>query len=187
MEFELLSAYLTLKTGGTILYPTDTIWGIGCDATDEQAIEKIYHIKSRTDKKNMLVLVDDKDRLAGYVTSVPEIAWQLMEEADRPLTLIYPDARNLPANLLGEDGSIGIRITVDPFCQNLIARLGHPIVSTSANKSSGPTPAVFQDIPGEIIGAVDYVVRWRQEENVPLQPSRIIRLQQDGTCTVIRE
>jgi L-threonylcarbamoyladenylate synthase len=186
MEFDLLSAYLTLKTGGTILYPTDTIWGIGCDAINEQAIEKVYHIKDRTDKKSMLVLLDDRDRLSEYVTHIPEAAWQLMEEADRPLTLIYPGARNLPLNLLGDDGSIGIRITGDPFCRYLISRLGHPLVSTSANKSSGPAPEIFRDIPGEIIGAVDYVVRWRQEEDTPCKPSRIIRLQQDGTYTVIR-
>jgi L-threonylcarbamoyladenylate synthase len=187
MEIDLLSAYLTLKTGGTILYPTDTIWGIGCDAINEQAIEKIYQVKNRTDKKGMLVLLDRMERLQEYVTFVPEAAWHLMEEADRPLTLIYPGARNLPPNLLGDDGSIGIRITNDHFCQKLIHRLGHPLVSTSANISTSPPPQIFNDISAEIIGSVDYVVRWRQEEDTPGEASRIIRLHQDGTYTVIRE
>lgn len=187
MESDILSAYLTLKNGGTILYPTDTIWGIGCDATNEQAVEKIYLIKNRTDKKSMLALLDDKDRLQEYVPEIPDIAWQLIDEAERPLTLIYPGARNLPPNLLGDDGSIGIRITSDPFCKKLISRLGHPLISTSANETSLPSPETFKDISKAITGAVDYVVRWRQEEDHPGKPSRIIRLQTDGTWTVIRD
>jgi len=172
--------------GGTILYPTDTIWGIGCDATNPAAVQKIYQIKQRSDKKSMLVLMDDPSMLRHYLQHVPEQADHLMAKAEKPVTIIYPGSTNFAVNLPAEDGSIGIRITRDAFCRRLIRRTGRPIVSTSANISGEPPPKTFREISSVILQAVDYVVPLRQEEKEPTVPSTIIRLDNEGRVTIIR-
>ncbi len=176
-----------LNQGGTILYPTDTIWGIGCLATDPAAVEKVYKIKQRSDAKSMLILLDDANRLPSYVDEVPDIAWELIDAADKPMTIIYPGGKNLAENLISEDRSIGIRILDDDFCRELIHKLRRPIVSTSANISDQPSPAVFDEISQEIIDAVDYVVGWRQDDLTPTVASSIIKLGPGGEITIIRK
>ena len=175
-----------LKRGGVILYPTDTVWGIGCDATNQAAIERIFTIKRRNETQSMLCLVGGCDMLASYVDDVPEVAMQLIATAEKPLTIIYPKAKNLAANLIADDGSIGIRIVQEPFCRQLIGELGKPLVSTSANISGEPTPATFGDISAEIKTAVDYIVQWRQDERYPATASSIIQLKEDGSYHVLR-
>lgn len=175
-----------LGKGGTILYPTDTVWGIGCDATDAGAVRRVLDIKNSPAGKSMLVILDDAERLAEYVRSVPDITGQLIEEASRPLTIIYPGAKNLAENLPAEDGSIGIRITADPFCKALVSRFGRPIVSTSANISSRPAPAGFREISGTVKSKVDYVVGWRQADSAGTAPSRILKIGERGEVIVIR-
>ena len=175
-----------LKRGGVILYPTDTVWGIGCDATNDAAVAHIYAIKRRNEAQSMLALVDGFDMLAGYVANIPDIAIQLNDESERPLTIIYPDAKNLAVNLVGDDGSIGIRIVKDTFCRQLIKAFGKPVVSTSANMSGEPTPGIFDEIFGEIKTAVDYIVRWRQDDRQSATASSIIKVNLDGTHSVLR-
>ena len=175
-----------LNRGEVILYPTDTVWGIGCDATNSAAVERIYAIKRRAETKSMLVLVDSFDMLAGFVDNIPDIAKQLHEEAMRPLTIIYPEAKNLALNLVADDSSIGIRVVRDTFCQQLIKAFGKPVVSTSANISGEPAPGIFDEISGEIREAVDYVVAWRQDDLQKATPSSIIKVNVDGTYYVLR-
>lgn len=186
IETEVKKAGAILQSGGTILYPTDTIWGIGCDATRQESVQNIYRIKQRTDSKSMLVLVNGISMLEDYIGSIPLQAKELIEIAEKPTTIIYPGARNLAANLLAPDGSIGIRITSDPFCSLLIEFTGLPIVSTSANISGELAPAMFQDIRKSICEQVDYVVNWRQDEHSASAPSAIIKLEEDGTITTLR-
>lgn len=176
-----------LKNGNVILYPTDTIWGIGCDATNEKAVERIYEIKKRCTSKSMIVLMDHAARIERYIKQMPDIAWDLIEVSDKPLTIIYSDAKHLAPNVISEDGSIGIRIVDDPFCRDLISRLKKPIVSTSANISSEEFPSVFLDISEEIIHSVDYVVQHRQNDISPKTPSGIIKIGANGEIKVIRE
>ncbi len=187
LKSEIDRALKVLKDGGTILYPTDTIWGIGCDATNSNAVDKIFRIKQRPDAKSMLVLLDDANRLPSYIEEVPDIAWELIDVSDTPLTLIYPGARNLASNLAGKDGSIGIRITKDPFCNQLIRQFRRPLVSTSANISGKTPPAIFDDIHPGIRKAVDHIVNWRKDELTPAVPSSIIKLEVDGRFTIIRK
>ena len=175
-----------LNQGGVLLYPTDTIWGIGCDATDSAAIERVYAIKQRKDTQSMLSLVDGLDMLALYVSDVPEVAVQLMKKAVKPLSIVYPKARNLAANLIAANGSIGIRVVQEPFCQQLVKAFGKPIVSTSANISGKPTPATFDEISADIKNAVDYTVRWRQDDRQPAKASSIALLKADGNVQIIR-
>ena len=175
-----------LRSGGVILYPTDTIWGIGCDATNAEAVERIYGIKRRAETRAMLALVNSCAMLAEYVENIPVSAKELIDKAERPLTLIYPNAKNLAANLIAEDGSIGIRIVNEPFCRQLIEAFGKPLVSTSANISGSLTPAIFDEISEEIRSAVDYIVRWRQDDRKPATPSSIIKLNIDGSYIIIR-
>jgi len=184
---DIRAACAVLREGGLILYPTDTVWGIGCDATDEAAVERIYRLKRRTDSKAMLVLTDTVAKLEAYVTEVPEMAYELVEVSDSPLTIIYPEARNLARGLVGEDGSVGIRITKEPFSQQLCALFRKPVVSTSANISGQPSPASFGEIASEIINGVDYVVKYRQNETVKCKPSGIIRLGKGNTVQIIRK
>ncbi len=184
---DLQAASDVLRRGGTILYPTDTIWGIGCDATCEEAVQKIYDIKQRRDEKSMLVLLDSADKLNRYVAEVPDIAWNILVVADQPLTVIYPGAQNLAKNLIPGDGSIGIRIVADEFCKKLISGFGRPIVSTSANLSGMPWPGNFQKVDRTILKKVDYVVRWRQNEKSHGKPSGIIKIGLRGEVQVIRE
>lgn len=186
IENEVKKAGAILQSGGTILYPTDTIWGIGCDASRQESVRKVYHIKQRADSKSMLVLVNGIVMLEDYIESISPGAREIIEKAVKPTTIIYPGARNLAENLLAPDGSIGIRITSDPFCRLLIETTGLPIVSTSANISGRQAPGTFQKIETYIHEQVDYVVNWRQEESAASSPSAIIRLEEDGSITTLR-
>ena len=176
-----------MREGGVILYPTDTIWGIGCDATNEDAVRRVYEIKQRQDSKAMLVLVDSSVKVDFYVQDVPEVAWDLIELADKPLTIIYSGARNLAANLLAEDGSVGIRVTNEEFSKRLCQQFRKAIVSTSANISGQPSPKSFNEISEEVTSAVDYIVGYRQEETSNPKPSSIIKLDKGGVIKIIRE
>ena len=175
-----------MAAGGLILYPTDTIWGIGCDATNEEAVRRVYALKRRTDSKALLVLLDSEAKLPAYVTEVPDIAWDLIDVTDKPLTIIYPAARNLAPNLLAEDGSVGIRITREDFSKRLCERFRKPLVSTSANVSGEPSPATFAEISDVIKEGVDYIVRYRQEDTRAASPSSIIKLGAGGLFQLIR-
>jgi L-threonylcarbamoyladenylate synthase len=186
MNDEVYKVAEILNSGGIILYPTDTIWGLGCDATNKLAVDKIYKIKQREDSKTMLVLIESEARLQQYITEVPEIAYQLIEVADKPLTIIYPGAKNLASNLIAEDGSVGIRIPNDEFCQKLLARFKKPIVSTSANISGTASPVIFSEIDEYIRRSVDYTVLWRQKDLTPAAPSSIIKLAVGGEIKIIR-
>ena len=175
-----------MREGGVILYPTDTIWGIGCDATNEDAV-RVYEIKQRQDSKAMLVLVDSSVKVDFYVQDVPEVAWDLIDLADKPLTIIYSGARNLAANLLAEDGSVGIRVTNEDFSKRLCQQFRKAVVSTSANISGQPSPRNFSEISEEVKSAVDYIVGYRQEEMSNPKPSSIIKLDKGGVIKIIRE
>lgn len=187
MHNDLKKATEVLKNGGVILYPTDTIWGIGCDATNPEAVARIYQIKHREDSKSMLVLMENPALLERYVNDVPEVAWDLVEISTKPLTVIYPGAKNLATNLIAEDGSIGIRFTKEEFTAKLLQRFRRPIVSTSANISGQKSPAFFDEISEEIKSQVDYVVEYRQNNTNPAQPSSIIKLWPDGRIDIIRK
>ena len=183
---EIRRANEVLQQGGVILYPTDTIWGIGCDATNEEAVRRVYALKRREDSKSMLVLLDDVGKLFSYV-EVPEVAYDLLAVADCPMTIIYPNARQLAGNLIGADGTIGIRVTTELFSQALCYRFRKPIVSTSANISGQPAPGCFREISEEIKSAVDHVVNYRQEETARPAPSSIIKLGVSGEIEIIRK
>ena len=176
----------TLKSGGTILYPTDTIWGIGCDATNIDAIEKIFEIKKREKTKSMIILVESEKRLQDLV-DVPEMAWEIMDLSEKPVTIIYDHPRNLPKELLAEDGSVGIRLVKNDFLKKLISKLNKPLVSTSANFSGEKSPMKFSDISQEIVDAVDFVVEENQDKVSEYSGSSIIRVWSDGRVKVIRE
>lgn len=187
MEEEIKKALEVLKSGGTILYPTDTVWGLGCDATNREAVDKIFKIKQRVESKSLIVLVDNEQKLNKYLKDVPAVAWDLIEFSEKPITIIYPDARGLASNAIAGDGSVGIRLTKDEFCKRLIGKLNKPIISTSANISGQPTPSNFSEISPEIIKSVDYVVNWRQHEKKNPPPSTIIKLAMNGEFTIIRK
>ncbi|MGL5937931.1 MAG: L-threonylcarbamoyladenylate synthase [Phocaeicola sp.] len=176
-----------LKKGGVILYPTDTVWGIGCDATNAEAVKRIYDIKQREDSKAMLVLVDNDVKVDFYVSDVPEVAWSLIEFATKPITIIYDGARNLASNLVAADGSIGVRVTQERFSKEICYRYRKAIVSTSANISGTPSPNSFAEISDEIKKSVDYIVKYRQSETSNAKPSSIIKLGKGGEVKVIRE
>ena len=175
-----------LRAGGIILYPTDTVWGIGCDATNAEAVEKIYKIKQRDDSKSMLVIADGMARIQSYVDEIPDIAWDLAELADKPITIIYPQAKNLAANLISDDGSIGIRISSEKFSKQLCAAFRRPIVSTSANISGEPSPECFAEISDIIKDQMDYIVQYRQDDTQKKQASSIIKLKKNGTFVILR-
>lgn len=185
---DLQEAIRVMREGGIILYPTDTVWGIGCDATNAEAVARIFRLKQREDSKSMLVLLDAPGKLQGYVREVPEIAWQLLEvsEGAKPMTIIYPGAMNLAENLIAKDGSVGIRLTEEAFSKALCSGLKHPIVSTSANISGQPGARFYNEISDEIRQGVDYVCRFRQDDTEPKQPSSIIKLEVNGAFKVIR-
>ena len=219
---DLQEALRVLRNGGIIVYPTDTVWGIGCDATNEAAVQRIYALKQREDSKSMLVLLDSPAKLAYYVGNIPEAASLLLEATDdvrrndvrctkdvrrndvrrndvrrndvrctkdgmmKPLTIIYPHARNMAKNLIAEDGSIGIRITNEPFSKALCEQLRHPIVSTSANISGHPAAPFYAEIEEEILNGADYVCRFRREDDCPHEPSSIIKINDDGSFRIIR-
>ena len=197
---DLEEAVRVMKRGGIIVYPTDTVWGIGCDATNAEAVKRIYALKQREDSKSMLVLLDSAAKLNYYV-EVPEAAEMLLgvqnteyrvqtdsdEDETKPMTIIYPKARHLAENLIAEDGSVGIRITNELFSKALCARLKRPIVSTSANLSGHPTAHYFHEIEDAILTGADYVCRFRREDETPHEPSSIIKINSDGTFKIIRE
>ena len=187
MNKEIKKACQVMYEGGVILYPTDTVWGIGCDATNEEAVRRVYDIKRRLDSKAMLVLVDSPVKVDFYVQDVPDIAWDLIELADKPMTIIYSGARNLAPNLLAEDGSVGIRVTNETFSKRLCQQFRKAIVSTSANVSGQPTPGNFSEISDEIKQAVDYVVDYRREEIGHPSPSGIVKLEKGGVIKIIRK
>lgn len=176
----------TLNEGGLILYPTDTIWGIGCDATNADAVKKVYDLKQRADNKALIVLLDSAEHLDHYVVDVPQMALELIDVAVKPLTIIYDGAFNVAKNLLGENDTLGIRIPHEEFSQQLCARFGKPIVSTSANVSGEPSAKTFGEIAPEIRQGVDYVVNYRQDDTKPHAASNIIMLSSDGTFKIIR-
>ena len=184
---EIKKAIEVMRNGGVILYPTDTIWGIGCDATNEEAVKKVYEIKKRADSKALICLVDSEAKIDFYVKDVPPVAWDLIELSTKPLTVIYDGARNLAPNLLAEDGSVGIRVTNEEFSKQLCFRFRKAVVSTSANISGEPSPKSFADISDEIKDAVDYIVGVRQNEKGGVKPSSIIKLGAGGVVQVIRE
>ena len=186
MEQEVKKCLEVLKKGGTILYPTDTIWGIGCDATNKASVDKIYRIKKRPETKSLIILVDDEEMLKTYVKSIPDIAWDLISNVERPLTIIYPGVQNLPVNLVGEDDSIAIRIVRNDFCRMLIHEFRKPIVSSSANISGENSPLIFKEISKEILDSVDYVVNLYQDPIQEMRPSTIIKLFENGEFRIIR-
>lgn len=184
---DIKNAVETMRRGGIILYPTDTVWGIGCDATNEKAVARIYEIKKRDDSKAMICLVDSDVRMQRYVRNVPEVAWDIMELATKPTTVILDNAINLAPNLVAEDGSIAMRITKEPFSKELCYRFQKPIVSTSVNISGEPAAQNFRDIAPELIEAADYVCFSRRQEHKPHTPSSIIRIEEDGGVKIIRD
>ncbi len=187
MYDDLKKAVEVLKSGGVILYPTDTIWGIGCDATNLEAVQRIYNIKKRKDSKSMLVLLENPALLERYVDDVPEVAWDLVEITTTPLTVIYQNAKNIAKNLIADDGSIGIRFTKEKFTSELLQRFHRPLVSTSANISGEQSPAFFEEISDEIKSKVDYVVEFRQDDITPAQASSIIKLGPGGRINILRK
>ena len=190
-EQDIKNAVEVLRKGGVILYPTDTVWGIGCDATNADAVKRVYDIKQRDDSKALICLVDSDARLQRYVRKVPEVAWQLIDSlqdsGSKPTTLILDGAVNLASNLIAEDGSIALRITQEPFSKELCYRFQKALVSTSANISGEPAAQNYADIDPRILEAVDYICWSRRQEHQPHQPSCIIRLREDSEVTIIRK
>lgn len=183
---EVAKAAEVVKKGGLILYPTDTVWGVGCDATNEASIAKIFALKQRADSKSMLALVADEGMLARWVENVPDTAYMLIDVAADPLTIIYDRPKGVAANLTADDGSLGIRIAEDAFCKALCRRCGVPVVSTSANISGSPAPTLFSEITQEILDGVDLIVDWRRNDSQPHRPSGIIKVRDDETFSIIR-
>lgn len=188
LEFndDLKNALDCLKKGGIILYPTDTIWGIGCDARNSEAVKKIFNLKKRNDSKSMLVLVNNEVALEKIVEEIPDITWQLLEASVNPMTIIYDNAKGVASELLAEDGSLGIRITKERFSQELCRRFGYPIVSTSANISGEKPPVSFKEISDEIKNGVDYIVKYSRDNTDKKTPSNIIKIDKDGIFKIIR-
>jgi L-threonylcarbamoyladenylate synthase len=186
LKDEVNKALQVIQQGGIILYPTDTIWGIGCDATNTEAIKKIYQLKQRDEAKSMIILLDTENKLESYVPDVPAIAYDLIEFAENPLTLVMPGAKNISPAIISADSSIGIRVSKHPFCQQLIQRLRKPLVSTSANISGQASPQNFSEISEEIIAGVDYVVDVDQHDMTKKRPSTIMRLEPSGRFEFIR-
>ncbi len=187
MEEDIKKAFEVLVSGGLILYPTDTIWGIGCDATNKEAVHRVYELKRRVDSKALITLLDNPIKLDYYIDEVPSLAWDLIELSEKPLTIIYDGARNVAPNLMAEDGSLAIRVTKEKFSQELCKRFRKALVSTSANISGEPAPANFDDISEEIKQGVDYIVKYRQEDTSKSKASSIIKLGKTGEVKIIRE
>ena len=183
---DIRQAVEVMRHGGVILYPTDTVWGLGCDATNEEAVQKVYAIKHRSDSKALITLVDSEAKVQFYVRQVPQVAWDVIQLSTRPTTIIYDGARNLAPNLIAEDGSVGIRITEEDFNRELCQRFKKAIVSTSANVSGQPTPQNYAEIPDEIKEKVDFIVTFRQDDKTKAKPSSIIKLGAKGEVKVIR-
>ena len=189
MDFgeDLKRSLKVLKEGGIILYPTDTIWGLGCDATNSSAVQKIFRIKSRAESKSLITLVSDSSMLERYVKEIPETASRLISISLSPVTIIYSEGTNLAEGICSEDGSVGIRICNDTFCHELIRQFGKPLVSTSANISGEPTPLNFREIDEKIIKSIDYTVEYRQKDRHTLSPSPIIRIETNGIIKILRK
>ena len=177
-----------LKAGQTILYPTDTIWGIGCDSTNKEAVEKIYKIKKRDKSKSLLVLVDSEQMLNRYIKNIPEVAWDIIDYSEKPTTIIYDESSDMIVNeVKAQDGSLGVRVVKDEFCQKIIQRLKAPLVSTSANFSGEPSPKSFNDISEELKNNIEFIVNYRKNENMDNASSSIIKLSENGAVKVIRQ
>jgi L-threonylcarbamoyladenylate synthase len=187
MDEEINKAVQFLLKGKIILYPTDTIWGIGCDATNSRAVSRIFKIKKREEKKSLIILVDSAEKIEHYVSNVPQLAFDLIRNYTSPLTIIYPNAKGLAKNVVGEDRSIAIRVVRNEFCKRMIELFGKPIVSTSANVSGDPAPLAFSRISEEIKSQVDYVVEYDQQSVTRTKPSTIIKIRPDGTFDVLRK
>ena len=179
-------AVKVLRSGGVILYPTDTVWGLGCDATNAQAVKRIYEIKQRAENKSLIILVNSVAMLERYVVNPPEVALQMAELSEKPMTVIYDRGRSLAEGVASADGSVGVRVCSDPFCDTLITGLRKPLVSTSANISGNSTPAIFDEISEEVKGAVDYVCLWRQDDRSRSQPSSVIKVSGNGIVKILR-
>lgn len=183
---DLRNAVKVLKEGGIILYPTDTIWGIGCDARNEDAVRKVYEIKRRSDSKSLILLTDVPGKIQMYSDAMPDIAWDLIELSELPTTIIYSKAKNLAPNVIAEDGSVGIRVTNETFSHRLCEMFKFPIVSTSANISGEPSAACFDEISDEIKNAVDYIVSYRRDDKTKANASKIIKIEENGVFKIIR-
>ena len=186
MKKEIQKALKTLREGGLILYPTDTVWGIGCDANNPEAVKKVYNLKNRVDSKALIALVASELMLERTIIDMPDIAWDLIDATEKPLTIIYQEVKGIAHNAIAEDGSCAIRLPKDNFCKQLAQRLGKPLISTSANTSGASTPQSFQDIEPSILSGVDYVVNLRQQEECKNTPSSIILLKKNGEIKIIR-
>ncbi|WP_395077957.1 L-threonylcarbamoyladenylate synthase [Flavobacterium sp.] len=186
MNTEIINAYEIIKNGGIILYPTDTVWGIGCDATNPDAVAKIYKLKQREESKSMICLMNGEKMMYNVFKDIPEVAWQIMDISEKPTTLILDNPRNVAPNLIASDKTLGIRIVKEPFCFKLLERMKKPLVSTSANISGQPTPIAFKDISPEILKGVDYIVNLYQDK-IDGKPSTIIKLTSDSQVTIIRK
>jgi L-threonylcarbamoyladenylate synthase len=184
---DIREALKVMRAGGVILYPTDTVWGLGCDATNAKAVEKIYQIKKRSESKSLIVLVNSTDMLTRYVDNIPPVAIDLAEISESPLTIVYYKGRSLADKVTAEDGSVGIRMCRDPFCDDLIIALRKPLVSTSANVSGEEAPAIFDEISEEIKSAVDYICLYRQDDRSRVKPSSVISISKTGAVKILRE
>lgn len=187
LQDEVKKAIEVMRNGGVILYPTDTVWGIGCDATNAEAVKRVYEIKRRDDSKALICLIDSEARLSRYVRNVPDVVWDMVELATKPLTIIYDKVTGLAPNLIADDGSVGIRITKEEFSKELCFRFQKPIVSTSANISGEPTAANFEEISDEIKNSVDYVVKYNQRSKEKHKPSSIVKINSNGEFSIIRQ
>lgn len=187
LQDEVKKAVEVMRAGGVILYPTDTVWGIGCDATNEEAVKKVFAIKKREDSKALICLVDSDVRLQRYVRNVADVTWDMIELSEKPLTVIFDNVTGLAPSVIAEDGSAGLRITKEEFSKELCFRFQKPIVSTSANISGEPTPRTFEEISEEIKEAVDYVVKYSRQSREKHKPSSIIKMNANGQFTIIRE
>jgi L-threonylcarbamoyladenylate synthase len=187
MREEINKTLEVLRNGGVILYPTDTVWGLGCDATNSDAVARINEIKGRPENKSLIILLDSSAKLASYAENIPEVAYDLVEFAENPLTIVFEKAKNLAPNVINSDGSIGIRIPNHEFCRQLLQRFRKPLVSTSANVSGQPTARFFDEIADEIKQAVDYVVDFERDLQEIKKPSTIMKLGSSGQFTFIRK
>ncbi|TKC05631.1 threonylcarbamoyl-AMP synthase [Pedobacter polaris] len=187
MKQEINNALEILKNGGVILYPTDTVWGLGCDATNEEAVAKVNEIKGRSADKSLIILLDNENKLQSYVTEIPDVAYELIEFAENPMTIVFSGAKNLAKNVINLDGSVGIRIVKHDFCEQLLQRFRKPIVSTSANVSGEASPRFFDEISDAIKDAVDYIVDFDQDNRTVKKPSTIIKLGPSGQFEFIRK
>lgn len=186
-EEDLKESLNTLRQGGVLLYPTDTIWGLGCDPTNESAVNKIFQLKSRGENKSLIILAASLSMIERYVTDIPEIVYELAEVSDTPFTIIYPKGKNLATGVCSADGSVAIRICKDEFCSELISRFRKPIVSTSANLSGSPSPGNFSEIENILVNKVDYVVKFRQDDRSKNMASPVIKVNLNGTIEIIRK